>query len=108
MKPELPRAVALYLEAENSDRLDAIDECFAEDAQVRDEGQVFRGRDAIRTWKGAAKARYRYQVQPLSAQEQDGTWQVRVQVTGSFPGSPVELDYAIALQDGRIASLEIR
>lgn len=33
---------------------------------------------------------------------------MRAQVSGSFPGSPVELDYVIGLKDERIATLEIR
>lgn len=32
---------------------------------------------------------------------------VKVRVTGDFPGSPVVLDYRIALSDGRIAELRV-
>jgi len=105
---DLPERVALYFREEEGDGVDGIDECFAPDAQVRDEGELIRGRDAIRAWKRAAKSRYRYRVEPLAATRTGDSLQVRARVAGDFPGSPVELDYAITLEDGRIASLEIR
>lgn len=104
---DLPERVALYFREEEGDDVDGIDECFTPDAQVRDEGALIRGRDAIRAWKRAAKARYRYRVEPLSATPTGDGLQVRARVMGDFPGSPVELDYAITLEDGRIAALEI-
>lgn len=108
MNVELPKAIALYLQAENSDDVDRIGQVFSADAEVRDEGRVIRGWEEIGAWKRAAKARYRYRIEPLHAQEHDGTWRLRVRVAGNFPGSPVELDYAIVLAGDRIASLEIR
>lgn len=106
--PDLPERVARYFREEHPDGADCIDACFAPDAQVRDEGRTIRGHDAIRAWKREARARYRYTVRPLSATREGDTLRVRARVEGDFPGSPVELEYAIALANGRIASLEIR
>jgi hypothetical protein len=35
------------------------------------------------------------------------TVKLRSRLTGTFPGSPVELDYTFTLADGKIAALEI-
>src|SRR5690606_4779076 len=97
----------LYLQAEDTDSVERLEEVFTADAEVRDEGQVIRGLADIGAWKRAAKARYRYRVQPLAAREQAGTWHLRVRVAGDFPGSSVELAYTIALEGGRSARLRI-
>lgn len=107
MALDLPDSIARYLHAENSGE-DVVAEVFAPDAEVRDEREVHRGHAAIRAWKASARARYRYGVESLSAQRQGDRVALRVRVAGNFPGSPVELDYAIALADGLIATLEIR
>lgn len=108
MKTPLPTALALYLQHENADGDGELDVVFAPDAEVRDEGGTIRGHDAIRAWKQAAKARYRYRVQPLSAELlADGRWHLRVHTSGDFPGSPVVLDYRVEMAGGRIAVLEI-
>lgn len=104
----LPAPVALYLQQENTDDVGAVEQVFAPDAEVRDEGATIRGWDAIRAWKRSAKERYRYRIEPLSAAWHDDALHLRVRVAGDFPGSPADLDYAITLADGRIATLEIR
>lgn len=105
----LPERVALYLRQENTDDAGAVEQVFAQDAEVRDEGRTIHGWEAIRAWKRSAKERYRYRVEPLSVEWRgDNALHLRVRVTGDFPGSPAELDYAITLADGRIATLEIR
>ncbi len=104
---ELPECVSRYLREENTDA-GALEHCFAADAQVRDEGRVLRGRKAIGEWKRDAKARYRYSIEPLSARRDGDRIMVRVLTTGDFPGSPLKMDYDIAVADGLIATLEIR
>jgi hypothetical protein len=39
--------------------------------------------------------------------ENAATTTVTCRLTGDFPGSPVDVDYAFALKDGKIGSLEI-
>lgn len=104
----LPAPVALYLRQENTDEVGAVEQVFAPDAEVRDEGRTIRGWDAIRAWKISAKQRYRYAVEPLSAEWRGDALHLRVRVAGDFPGSPAGLDYAVTLSEGRIATLEIR
>ena len=48
MPIHLPDVVREYFEADKSSNPDAIDQCFAEDAVVIDEGNTYTGREAIR------------------------------------------------------------
>jgi hypothetical protein len=104
----MPPALATYFSAEDTADIDVLERCFEPNAVVRDEGQVVRGLDAIRAWKLDARAKYQYRVEPLSASCEGATATVLARLTGSFPGSPVELTYSFGLVGDKIASLEIR
>ena len=102
----LPDPIAAYFAAEQQTP-EALARCFTAQARVHDDGHTHTGPAAIEAWKAAASARYTYTAQPL-ALERDADFQVvRARVTGSFPGSPVDLRYRFALERGLIASLEI-
>ena len=102
----LPEPIAAYFAADQHHR-EAFAHCFTTQAVVKDEGHVRTGLDAIRAWKAAASAKYRYTTAPLELELQDGFHVVRAQVAGTFPGSPVDLRYRFRLERGLIASLEI-
>ena len=108
MNASMPPAVAAYFSAEDAADVEVLERCFTPDAVVRDEGRVTRGFDAIKAWKSAARATYKYRIEPLSASGGGGAATVLARLTGSFPGSPVELTYTFGLVDDKIASLEIR
>lgn len=102
----LPGPVAAYFAADQSDG-DAVAHCFTEDAVVIDERQTHSGREAIRRWKAEASAKFSYATDPFAASEEDDRTVVTAHVAGDFPGSPVDLRYAFALEGGKIARLEI-
>ena len=107
MALKLPKPIAEYLaavEEKNSKRLTL---CFAENAVVHDEGGTHRGRDAIRAWSEETQGKYNYTMDALDASVIGGTVRLRAKITGSFPGSPVELDYLFTLANDKIASLTI-
>jgi len=81
--------------------------CFSEEAVVHDEGGEYRGLDAIKTWAVETQRKYKYAMEPLDALVNENTVRVRAKVTGSFPGSPVELDYLFTLANDKIISLQI-
>ena len=108
MALNVPEPVVAYLAAEDEKDADALSRCFTEDGAVHDEGQDYHGRDSIRQWKRGVDAKYQYVLQTVNAQTQGDKVNVRVRLTGEFPGSPVELHYVFKLSNGKIASLEIR
>jgi hypothetical protein len=103
----LPEPIEAYFASENAHDPSAIDTCFAVDAVVRDERAAIEGVTAIKAWRVETGAKYQHTVEPLSMSKGNGTIVVTVRVTGTFPGSPIELTHTFALRGDRIASLEI-
>ena len=103
----LPPAIDLYVKAENAGDVEALSECFAADAMVRDERHTYEGLAAIKKWKAETKKRYNHTVEPLEVAERDGKTVVKARLTGTFPGSPITVEFSFVLEDGKIASLEI-
>jgi ketosteroid isomerase-like protein len=108
MALDVPEPVAAYLAAEETKDADALSRCFTEDGTVHDEGRDYRGRNSIRQWKQEVDTKYRYVLQTVNIQTQGDKVNVRIRLTGQFPGSPIELDYIFKLFNDKIASLEIR
>ena len=107
MSTHLPRPIDLYVKAENSGDVEALSECFAPDATVRDEGRTYKGLAAIKEWKAETKKKYNHTVSPLQVAERDAKTVLKARLAGNFPGSPVTLEFSFVLQGGKIASLQI-
>ena len=107
MIENLPKPIALYISAENSGDVNLFDQCFADEAIVRDENETHAGSTAIKKWKAETKTKYQHIVDPLRIAERDGKFIVTNRLTGNFPGSPIELDFVFTIQGAKIISLEI-
>lgn len=101
----LPAPVAAYFAAEHDP--EALASCFTSQAVIKDDGHTYSGLDAIRSFLAEASAKYNATSVPFAMEWEDGLQVVRANVTGNFPGSPIELSYRFRLEDGLIASLEI-
>jgi hypothetical protein len=100
----LPPPVAIYIAAENSGDTEALEECFARDAVVQDEGKTIAGLAAIKQWKTETKKKYQHTIEPLGFLQKDDKAIVTNRLTGNFPGSPIELEFVLAReQQDRIA-----
>jgi hypothetical protein len=108
MSIPLPPPIDLYVKIENSGDVDALSECFASNATVRDEGHTYQGLAAIRAWKVETRKKYQHTVEPLASAEKDGKTIVTNRLTGNFPGSPIDLQFIFELDGNKIVSLEIR
>lgn len=106
MPIDLPRPIAAYFEADKRGA-DALAQCFTDDAVVKDEGRTWAGLAEIQRWKADAAARYSYVSEPIAIVEKDGKTIVTSRVTGTFPGSPINLRYIFRLRGSRITALEI-
>src|SRR6476659_2372595 len=106
MTLDLPQPVANFFTADRSDS-EAVAQCFTENAVVKDEGHTYKGRAAIKQWKADASAKYQYTSEPFACERKDGKIIVTSRLTGSFPGSPVNLRFIFGLEGDKIASLEI-
>lgn len=107
MDLNLPVPIAIYFAAENQGHTEIAAQCFAPKAVVRDEGQTIEGLAAIKQWQAESKKKHQHTVEPLAFAQKDGKAIVTNRLTGNFPGSPIELDFVFALDDDKIAALEI-
>ena len=108
MAARLATPIAIYIAAENRGDTEAVDQCFAEDAVVRDEGRTMKGLAAIKRWKAETKKKYQHTVEPLASVQKGAKTIVTSRLTGNFPGSPIVLQFIFTLDGNKIASLEIR
>ncbi len=106
MPLDLPKPIAAYFTADKGDS-EAVSQCFAVTAVVKDEGHTYRGRAAIKQWKADSSTKYRYTSEPFACEHQGEGFVVTSRLTGNFPGSPVNLLYFFGLDDDKIATLEI-
>jgi hypothetical protein len=107
MSIQLQPAIDRYVAIENSGDVEALSECFASNATVRDEGRTYEGLAAITEWKADTKKKYNHTVAPLAVTDRDGKTVLKAKLTGNFPGSPITLEFSFVLKDGKIISLEI-
>jgi hypothetical protein len=108
MSIDLPTPIAIYLAAENRGDTEALAQCFAEHAVVRDEGRTIKGLAAIKRWKAETTKKYQHTVEPLASIKKGDKFVVTNRLTGNFPGSPIELKFIFGLDGDKITSLEIR
>jgi ketosteroid isomerase-like protein len=107
MSLDLPTPVSNYFEAVNVQDVDAMLSAFSDDASVHDEGQEMNGRDAIREWVDDTTRKYRVTLTPTGVRQADERTIVTAQVSGTFPGSPIELRYQFTITGEKIGTLEI-
>ena len=74
---------------------------------MRDENTTHRGKIDIERWATETIEKYKFQFKPLGAKEGDNETIVAVEISGTFPGSPISLDYRFALTSDKIASLTV-
>jgi ketosteroid isomerase-like protein len=107
MNIKLSPVIKKYIDASNAHEAKAILACFSDDAVVHDEGKEFRGKEMIENWILKTIEKYKFQFKPLSFKDQAGQVVVEVEVSGTFDGSPVTLDYHLKIENDRISSLAI-
>ena len=103
----LPPPIQRYIDASNAHDVKSILTCFADDAVVRDENETHRGKIEIEHWITTTIEKYKFQFKPLGASNGDVEPIVTVEVSGTFPGSPVTLDYHFKIDNDSISSLSI-
>lgn len=107
MAVELPITIAEYFAADEQQSAEAVSQCFTEDAVVRDEGNTYSGRSAIRQWKAGVSQKYTYTGEPVAIALEGGRTVVTSHLVGDFPGSPLDLRYFFVLEGEKIKALEI-
>ena len=107
MAVPLPKLIGDYFAASNAHDAEAMARAFAADAIVHDERMMHRGRAAIATWAQGTIDKYQTTIVPLSVSGSGASTAVKAKVSGTFPGSPIELTFSFEVRDDGIKSLKI-
>jgi SnoaL-like domain len=107
MSSHLPKPIELFMSSENTHDTDAVADCFAPDATVRDEGRTRKGLKEIAAWRRETEAKYHHTVTPVAVAKRADKTVVTTEMAGNFPGSPITVDFVFQLKGDKIASLEI-
>jgi hypothetical protein len=103
----LPSIIQSYIDASNAHDMKSILACFTDDAVVRDENATHQGKIDIQRWATETIEKYKFRFKPLSTEERDSETVVSIEVSGTFPGSPITLDYHFTIANDEITSLII-
>ncbi len=101
----LPNIISELVKTQNEFDSTAYTNCFAEDAQVFDEGKTYNGKAEIEQWIDKSNKDYKAVMKLLEYSENEEI--LKAEVSGNFPGSPIVLSYHLKLEDGLIQSLKI-
>jgi ketosteroid isomerase-like protein len=107
MAIKLPHIIQRYVDSSNQHDVQSILSCFSDDAVVRDEGETLRGRKTIEEWITRTIQKYKFQFKPLGIKHDSAEIVVGMEVSGTFDGSLVTLDYHFVVAGDKIVSLAI-
>jgi ketosteroid isomerase-like protein len=107
MTVKLPRIIDDYVDASNAHDVKSVVACFADNAFVHDEGKDFRSKKMIEDWITKTIERYKFQFKPVSIKDDNPEVVVAVELSGTFDGSPIRLDYHFTIEGDKIVSLTI-
>ena len=107
MSTDLDPIIKKYVDASNRHDVPAILSCFSDDALVQDEAKQRRGKAAIERWLVETIEKYKFQFKLLNGKIDNDEIVVAMEVSGTFDGSPVTLDYRFKIENDNISSLAI-
>jgi len=103
----LPNVIAALIKAQDNYDSVAYADCFSETAVVFDEGKIYRGKAEIERWIADANEKYKTVMKPVRYAAMEATGVLTAEISGSFAGSPVVLDYHFEIVEGLIQSLKV-
>lgn len=107
MNIQLAKSINNYFAIRNGTGPVRVQDCFTPEAVVLDEGGTYQGQAAIASWLQETRQKYQFSAKPISVTSKEQQEIVVAEVSGNFPGSPIQLNYSFLLSDGKIQSLEI-
>ena len=107
MNKDLPPAIAAFFQSTNTREFADFLSLFTDDAHVNDEANDYYGAQ-IADWIDRATADAKPTAEVTDITHDGDQFVVTAQVSGNFPGSPIQLRYSFTLKDSKIATLLIR
>lgn len=98
--------LARFVESMNARDSAAFIPCFAPEAIVEDEGHTHRGTAEIQAWIEEAFTKYQPVLEVASVTETATGAVITGSVSGTFPGSPVVLNYHLTIAQDKITAFK--
>src|SRR5882757_1248447 len=98
------RIIKKYVAASNKHDVKSILACFADDAVVHDEGEKLSGKKAIEGWIVKTIKKYKFKFKLLEVKGDGAKVVAAIEVSGTFDGSPVTLDYHFTIKNENFLS----
>jgi len=103
----LPAIVTDLIKAQNDFDSVAYANCFSETGIMFDEGKTHEGRAEIRQFIEEANKKYRSVMRPVDYTENGSSAVLSAEVSGTFDGSPLILQFHFDIADGQIRYLKV-
>jgi hypothetical protein len=108
MTTSLHPIIRTFLDAHLADDYQTALRTFSPTAVVTDQGETFRGTDAIDRFLREAGSEYTYTTEERGAEKvDDAHWGVAIHLEGNFPGGVADITYRFTLADDLITELSI-
>ncbi|GAA4924511.1 nuclear transport factor 2 family protein [Mucilaginibacter defluvii] len=104
---ELPKLIERFVATQNNFDSKAFVECFMDTAIVHDEGKTYTGKEEIRQWIEDANEKYQTVTKPLNYEEVGSEGTLTAEVSGTFTGSPIVLQFHLGLKNNLIDSFRV-
>lgn len=105
MSIELPPLLNRFVTHMNQQETAAFCACFAVDAVVEDESKTYHGLEAIRGWISNSFSHYSPTVELKETTKTANGTILTALVSGTFPGSPIMLNYHLTHDEKAISAL---
>ena len=105
---KLPLLLAGFITSQNNHDSTSFSNLFTADAQVKDEGMEYEGRDKIKAWNEMTNKKYQTHMEALHYEVDNGIDILTILMSGTFPGSPVEARFYFEIKNDGIQSLTIQ
>jgi len=102
---QLPNIISELVKTQKEFNSAAYADCFAEDAQVSDEGKTHSGKAEIEKWIDKSNKENKATMEPVDYDEKQDI--LSAKIAGSFPGSPLILKFHFKIADGKIQALKV-
>jgi hypothetical protein len=106
MNIQLTPLTARFVESMNAQNSAEFITCFASDAVVEDEGHTHRGTAKIQAWIEEAFRTAQPFLEVTNAVFSDSGAVITGTLSGSFPGSPIVLNYHLTIAEDWITGLK--
>jgi hypothetical protein len=80
---------------------------FSENASVFDEGKIYTGKEEIRQWNEKSNNEYKTLFDVKDFSMKDNMTVLKINISGSFDGSPAMLSFQFRIENGLITALAI-